>query len=89
MRRTSLYYVWVGVLIFLANSWLYCALSTWTTSFSLQPSPALWQEGLTWLATIPQLPSLFVSKAVAEYFNLDEVGWTITTTLVSISFTIR
>jgi hypothetical protein len=81
MKRL-LFYVWFGAFIFLANGWLCYAFSSWKISSS--DHPPIWQDALTEIALISQLPSLPLSKIVADFFDLSYPGLAITTSVISI-----
>src|SRR5579871_1815725 len=78
MKR-SLVYVWCAAFIFAANAWLSYVLPS---KEFLDQSP-FWQVALTRIAVISQLPSLPVSEAVAEFFDLSYPGWAIANSVVS------
>ena len=80
MKRFRIY-VWVAAFIFAANAWLSYVLPS-SKSFSPDQSP-MWQVLMTRIAVISQLPSLPVSKAIADFFNLSYPGWAITSSVVS------
>ena len=80
MKRLRIY-VWFGVYIFLANGWLCYVLSSWKFTSSDQP---IWQSALTEIALVSQLPSLPLSRVVADFFDLSYPGWAITTSVISI-----
>lgn len=79
MKRFRVY-VWLAAFIFVANAWLSYVLPLWKTSDQLP----IWQKGLTWIAVVSQLPSLPLSKIVAEFFDLSYPGWAIATSVISI-----
>src|SRR5579862_4879403 len=74
-------YMWIAAFIFAANAWLSYALPS-AKVFASDASP-MWQVALTRIAVISQLPSLPVSKAVAEFFHLSYPGWAIATSVIS------
>ena len=76
------FYVWFGALIFLANGWLCYVFSSWKISSS--DHPPIWQNALTEIALLSQLPALPLSKVVADFFDLSYPGWAITNSVISI-----
>ena len=73
-------YLWLTAFILLANGWLYHAMS----SFISNSTPDFGKSALTWLAAIPQLPSLMVSKIIGDSFDLPDAAWALVTSMVSI-----
>jgi hypothetical protein len=82
MKRSRHYYILAGLLILLANAWLSYALSSW--SIFGGSAPSFWQSVLTWLAVVPQFPSLLVSKLVADAFDFSALSWAATTAAGSV-----
>lgn len=81
MKRLRIY-LWVAAFIFAANGWLCYLLSSWKIlSFD---QPPIWQNALTWIAVLSQLPSLPLSRIIADFFDLSYPGWAITTSVISI-----
>src|SRR5215472_2502795 len=81
MKRLRIY-VWFAAFVFLANAWLCHEFSSQKIFSPDQPS--LWQNALTHIALISQLPSLPLSKVVAEFFGLSYCGWALATSVISI-----
>ena len=81
MKRLRIY-VWFAAFVFLANAWLCHEFSSQKIFSPDQPS--LWQNALTHIALISQLPSLALSKIVAEFFGLSYSGWALATSVISI-----
>src|SRR5215471_17710241 len=74
-------YLWFAAFIFVANAWLSYVLPS-SKVFASAQAP-IWQVALTWIALISQLPSLPVSKAIADFFHLSYPGWAIATSVIS------
>jgi hypothetical protein len=89
MRRHAFPYVLTGALVVAANLWLMHVLSGWKILPGDGSSPPPWQSALnwalTWLATLPQIPSLILGKQIADAFGLSEVGWAITVSALSVA----
>jgi hypothetical protein len=81
MKRLSIY-VWFAAFIFVANAWLGYVFP-FSKNFSSEPAP-IWQNVLTRIAVVSQLPSFPLSKVIAEFFDLSYPGWAITNSVVSI-----
>jgi hypothetical protein len=81
MKRLRIY-LWFAAFIFLANGWLCYVLSSWNVVSSDQAP--IWQNLLTWAAVISQLPSLPISRVIADFFGLSYTGWAITTSIISV-----
>jgi hypothetical protein len=81
MKRLRIY-VWFAAFVFLANAWLCYAFSS-TNIFSSNQSP-LWQRVLTDIALISQLPSLPLSRIVADWFGVSYPGWALATSVISV-----
>ncbi|SRR5579862_1309419 len=75
-------YVWLAAFFFVANAWLSYVLPS-SKMLSSDQLP-IWQNILTRIAVMSQLPSLPISKVVADYFDLSYPGWAITTSIVSV-----
>ena len=73
--------MWLAAFFFVANAWLGYVLPSLKNSSSVEPP--IWQSVLTRIAVITQLPSLPLSKMVAEFFDLSYPGWAITNSVVS------
>src|SRR5262249_13829618 len=88
MRRSWLY-VWTAVFVLLSNTWFCHVMTEWVSARDLFTfrQPASWESplrALTALAMIPQLPSMIVSAAITNVFDLSVLGWGLTTSIVSI-----
>lgn len=81
MKRLRIY-VWFAAFVFLANAWL-CHVFSSREIFSSNPPP-IWRNALTHIALISQLPSLPLSRVVADWFDLSYCGWSLATSVISI-----
>lgn len=81
MKRLRIY-VWFAAFVFLANAWL-CHVFSSREIFS-SSQPPLWQNALTGIALISQLPSLMLSRIVADWFGVSYPGWALATSVISI-----
>lgn len=81
MKRLRIY-VWFTAFVFLANAWLSHVFSS-QKIFSSEQLP-IWHNALTHIALISQLPSLALSKIIAEFFGLSYPGWALATSVISI-----
>lgn len=74
-------YVWLAAFFFVANAWLSYVLPS-SRMLSSDQLPG-WENILTRIAVMSQLPSLPLSKIVAEFFDLSYPGWALTTSVMS------
>lgn len=74
--------MWLAAFFFVANAWLSYVLPSLKMSSSDQLP--IWENVLTRIAVFSQLPSLPISKVIAEYFDLSYPGLAITTSIVSV-----
>jgi hypothetical protein len=81
MKRLRIY-VWFAAFVFLANAWLSHVFSS-QKIFSSDELP-IWHNALTHIALISQLPSLTLSRIVADWFGVSYPGWALANSAISI-----
>ena len=81
MKRLRIY-VWFAAFVFLANAWLSHVFSS-QKIYSSEQLP-VWHNALTHIALISQLPSLALSKIIADWFGVSYSGWALATSVISI-----
>ncbi len=80
MKRLRIY-VWTAAFVFLANAWLCHEFSSQKIFSSELP---IWHSALTHIALISQLPSLPLSKIIADWFGVSYCGWALASSVISI-----
>lgn len=81
MKRLRIY-SWCAAFVFLANAWL-CHVFSSQKIYSSEELP-VWHNALTHIALISQLPSLPLSKIIADWFGVSYCGWALATSVISI-----